>query len=70
MKQLFQDLGVPPWERAWIPMLCRDDVVAAAGDRWVNPALAARRDARGYHVRWQRGAGNSTAQDSAASPGG
>jgi tRNA(Ile)-lysidine synthase len=41
LKKLLQDAGVPPWERARIPLVFADDQLAAIGDRWVCAPFAA-----------------------------
>ena len=53
LKHALQDLGMPPWERACLPLLVdADDRVLAAGDRLVSASFAqwlAQRDAA---LRW------------------
>lgn len=36
LKNLFQEAGVPPWERDVIPLIYLNDRLAAVGDRWVS----------------------------------
>jgi len=35
LKKLYQEAGVPPWQRASMPLLYLDGQLAAVGDRWV-----------------------------------
>jgi len=36
LKKLFQEAGIPPWERETIPLVYLDDKLAAVGDLWIN----------------------------------
>ncbi len=36
LKNLFQEVGVPPWERSSIPLIFMDGQLAAVGDLWVS----------------------------------
>ena len=36
LKKLFQEAGIPPWERETIPLVYLDDKLAAVGDLWVS----------------------------------
>lgn len=36
LKKLFQEAGIPPWEREQIPLIYLDDKLAAIGDRWLS----------------------------------
>ncbi len=47
LKKLLQAAGVPPWERARLPLLFVNDTLAAVGDRWVCEPFAARADEPG-----------------------
>lgn len=42
LKKLLQQYGVPPWERARLPLVYAGDELAAVGDRWVCEPYAAR----------------------------
>lgn len=42
LKKLLQEAGVPPWERARLPLVYVNDELAAVGDRWVCEPYAAR----------------------------
>ena len=53
LKQLFQEAGIVPWMRSRIPLIYRDDMIAAVGDLWINDA-ARSGSARGeyWRVSW------------------
>lgn len=54
LKHLFQAAGVPPWERARVPLIYRaDDLLAVAG-YWVNDEFRARPDEPGMCFTWSR----------------
>jgi tRNA(Ile)-lysidine synthase len=36
LKNLFQEAGIPPWEREAIPLIYLDDKLAAVGDLWIS----------------------------------
>ena len=36
LKKLFQETGIPPWERETIPLVYLNDKLAAVGDLWVS----------------------------------
>jgi len=36
LKKLFQEAGIPPWERKIMPLVYLDDRLAAVGDLWVS----------------------------------
>jgi tRNA(Ile)-lysidine synthase len=36
LKKLFQEKGIPPWEREAIPLVYLDDKLAAVGDWWIS----------------------------------
>ncbi len=36
LKKLFQEIGIPPWERIMIPLIYLDSKLAAVGEHWVN----------------------------------
>ncbi|MGZ5051664.1 MAG: tRNA lysidine(34) synthetase TilS [Methylobacter sp.] len=39
LKNLFQEAGVPPWERDATPLIYLDGKLAAVGDRWISAAF-------------------------------
>jgi len=53
LKRLLQELRVPPWERAGLPLLYRDGVLAGVADLFVCHGHEARPGERGWRVRWQ-----------------
>lgn len=66
LKHVLQDAGIPPWERACMPLLtARDGTLLAAGDGVLSGAFAAWLHARGLRLRWQRPA---AADDTPAAP--
>ena len=36
LKKLFQETGIPPWERETIPLIYLDNKLAAVGDLWIS----------------------------------
>ena len=50
LKKWLQEAGVPPWLRARIPLLYREDALVAVGDLWIADAAA---DSAGNRTRWQ-----------------
>ena len=36
LKKLFQEAGVPPWERDLVPLIYMDNKLAAVGDLWIS----------------------------------
>lgn len=55
LKHVLQDLGVPPWERARLPLLsAADGELLAAADLAVSARLQTWLDARGARLRWVR----------------
>jgi tRNA(Ile)-lysidine synthase len=36
LKNLYQEEGIPPWERAVIPLIYLDDKLAAVGEHWIS----------------------------------
>lgn len=47
VKKLLQEAGIPPWERARLPLVYVDGELAAVGDRWICEPYAAQRDEAG-----------------------
>lgn len=50
VKKMLQEAGVPPWERARLPLLFIDGNLAAVGDRWVCEPYAASADEPGIKL--------------------
>ncbi len=55
LKSLFQERGIPPWERERIPLIKIDGELAAVGDIWVCNKFSSGRSVRAVRVRWNRG---------------
>jgi tRNA(Ile)-lysidine synthase len=39
LKNLFQEAGIPPWEREVMPLIYLDGKLAAVGDKWISAAF-------------------------------
>jgi tRNA(Ile)-lysidine synthase len=52
LKKLFQEAGVPPWERAHIPLIFVDNVLAAVAGHWVCEPFAAAAGETGLSIEW------------------
>jgi tRNA(Ile)-lysidine synthase len=55
LKKLFQEFGIPPWERGRIPLVYIGAELAAVADLWVCEPFDARPDEPGYRIHWDRG---------------
>jgi tRNA(Ile)-lysidine synthase len=55
LKKLFQEVGIPPWERGRIPLVYIGDELAAVADLWVCEPFSAGPDEPGFVIRWDRG---------------
>jgi tRNA(Ile)-lysidine synthase len=55
LKKLFQESGIPPWERGRIPLVYIDAELAAVGDLWVCDPFSAGVDEPGLIMHWDRG---------------
>jgi len=53
LKKLFQEQGIPPWERARIPLIYIDDQLAAVAGLWVCEPFQARPSESGLLIDWQ-----------------
>ncbi|MFA5627511.1 MAG: tRNA lysidine(34) synthetase TilS [Thiohalomonadaceae bacterium] len=51
LKKLFQESGVPPWERDRVPLIFVDDQLAQVVDYWICTAFAAKREEEGWCCR-------------------
>ena len=51
LKKLFQEAGIPPWERNRLPLVYVNGDLAAIGDRWVCEPYAARANEPGWKLR-------------------
>ncbi|MBI5460756.1 MAG: tRNA lysidine(34) synthetase TilS [Gammaproteobacteria bacterium] len=54
LKHLFQEAGVPPWERARVPLIYRGDTLIAVAGYWVCAEFQARADEPGVRFSWSR----------------
>jgi tRNA(Ile)-lysidine synthase len=55
LKKLFQEVGIPPWERGCIPLVYIGAELAAVADLWVCEPFVAGPDEPGFVIRWDRG---------------
>jgi tRNA(Ile)-lysidine synthase len=55
LKKLFQEVGIPPWERGRIPLVYIGAELAAVADLWVCDPFVAGPDEPGFTIRWDRG---------------
>jgi len=53
LKKLIQQAGIPPWERASLPLLYAGERLVAVADRWVDAEFAAGIDEPGYRLVWR-----------------
>lgn len=53
LKQLLQESDIPPWQRARVPLLWRDDALLAAGDRIVSATLQQWLQMNRASLHWQ-----------------
>lgn len=54
LRKLFQDLGVPPWQRDYVPLLLVDQRLAAVGDYCLCEPLPATAGESCSRLRWTR----------------
>lgn len=52
LKKLFQEYGIPPWERRQIPLIYLDRQLAAVADLWVCEPFCARAAEPGLKIIW------------------
>jgi tRNA(Ile)-lysidine synthase len=55
LKKLFQEQGIPPWERSRIPLIYIGDQLAAVAGLWVCEPFHARPAEPGLLIDWQKG---------------
>jgi tRNA(Ile)-lysidine synthase len=54
LKRLYQELGIPPWERDLLPVVTVDGEVAAIADRvYCEPFAVGSAEEEGYLLEWQ-----------------
>ena len=54
LKHLFQDAGVPPWERERVPLLYQDQALIAVAGYWVCEGFQAAVQEPGVRFNWSR----------------
>ncbi|MGD8311841.1 MAG: tRNA lysidine(34) synthetase TilS [Gammaproteobacteria bacterium] len=54
LKKLFQERGIPPWERQRIPLIYLGDELAAVADMWVCHPFQAGPGEAGLLIDWQK----------------
>jgi tRNA(Ile)-lysidine synthase len=54
LKKLFQENGVPPWDRGRIPLILLDGQLAAVAGRWVCEPFRADDGRPGVEILWNR----------------
>lgn len=54
VKHLFQESGVPPWERARVPLIYRGATLLAVAGHWESAEFQARPDEPGMRFLWGR----------------
>ena len=52
LKNLFQESGVPPWERDTLPLVFADEVLIAVADRWTHADYRPGAGEPGWRVCW------------------
>ncbi len=53
LKQLCQQAGIPPWQRAHLPLAYHRGQLMAVADHWLHPALRRWLQQRGLRWQWQ-----------------
>ncbi|WP_455216957.1 tRNA lysidine(34) synthetase TilS [Kaarinaea lacus] len=56
LKKLFQEEGIPPWERDRLPLLYLGDELIAVADLWIAEGFQAEPGSLGYAISWAPGA--------------
>lgn len=54
LKHLFQEAGVPPWERARVPLVYHDATLLAVAGYWICDGFQASPDEPGLRFMWSR----------------
>ena len=60
LKKLFQEAGVPPWQRGEIPLLYVGDELAAVAGLWICVPYQAGTGEAGYRIDWVAASGSPT----------
>jgi len=53
LKNLFQEAGIPPWERESLPLVYLDDQLAAVADQWISAAFYDETAGACIRLAWQ-----------------
>ncbi len=53
LKKLYQQAGIPPWERQRLPLVYHRKKLMAVADRWLHPALQHWLDTKAIGWQWQ-----------------
>ena len=53
LKTLFQEHGIPPWQRDRVPLVYMGDELAAVSHLWVCQPFAAKAGEQGWELRWR-----------------
>ncbi|MEE9355757.1 MAG: tRNA lysidine(34) synthetase TilS [Methylococcaceae bacterium] len=53
LKNLYQEAGIPPWQRDRIPLLFFDDQLVAIGGDWICATVYDTNDGENIRLRWQ-----------------
>jgi tRNA(Ile)-lysidine synthase len=48
LKQIYQELGVPPWQRKWLPIIYYNDQIVAVAGCFIVKEFAAKKQGTGY----------------------
>ena len=59
LKRLFQEYGVPPWERGRLPLLYAGDRLAAVSGLWISRGFEAPPGEPGWRIHWRPDASDS-----------
>ncbi len=51
LKKLFQEAGIPPWERSRLPLIYVGEELAAVADKWVCAPFDAKKNEAGINIR-------------------
>jgi len=54
LKALFQEQGIPPWQRDRVPLITIGDQLAAVADLWVEESFAVKDRKPGIWISWKR----------------
>lgn len=54
LKKLFQERGIPPWERSCIPLVYLEGKLIAVADYWLDASVVASEGQVGWVLTWRR----------------